>query len=46
VAQFEVGGGALTSSLMVVLHDGTSYRMEVARAYRGKAQKVQRELAA
>jgi hypothetical protein len=46
VAQFEVGGGALTSSLAVVLRDGTNYRLEVARAYRGKAQRVQQALAA
>jgi hypothetical protein len=46
VAQFEIGGGALTSSLTVALHDGTNYRMEVPRAYKGKVQKVQRALAA
>ena len=44
LAKFELGGGALTSPLVLGLKDGTELELEVPRAQKGKVEKLKAAL--
>jgi len=40
VASMTIGGGALTSAMMLALTDGTTIALEVARTQKGRAERI------